>query len=77
MERTITFVGHSISAKLPNQGQNVLIKVQGIEDIAPAVFEEYEDEDGQIYHIFKDPYYGQEEVYAIEEVIEWYEHPNF
>jgi hypothetical protein len=77
MEKTLTFTGYSIADKLPNQGQNVLIKVQGIDEIAPAVFEEFEDEGGKIYHIFKDPYYGQEEIYAIEEVIEWYEHPNF
>jgi hypothetical protein len=26
---------------------------------------------------WEDPYYGQHQIYVIEEVIEWYENPNF
>ena len=77
MEKTINFVGYSISDKLPKQNQNVLIKAKGLDEIAPAVFQEYTDEDGKVYHLFKDPYYGQSEVFVIEEVIEWYENPHF
>lgn len=77
MVKSIIFIGHSINDKMPRQNQNVLIKAKDIDDIIPAVYEEFTDIDGNKHHIFKDPYYGQPQVFAIEEVIEWYENENF
>ncbi len=62
---------------MPNQNQNVLIKAKDIDEIIPAVYEEYIDDSGNVHHLFKDPYYGQGQIYVIEEVIEWYENENF
>ncbi len=77
MEYSLIFKGYLISEKMPDQNQNVLIKAKGIDDIAPAVYEEYVDGEGITHHFFKDPYYGQSQVFTIEDVIEWYENPNF
>ncbi len=77
MDKSIIFKGWSISEKMPNQNQNILIKAKDIEEIIPAVYEKYTDEDGKIHHLFKDPYYGQTQIFVIEEVIEWYENINF
>ncbi len=77
MDKSLFFKGYLVSDKMPKHNQNILIKAQGIDDIAPAVYEEYVDEDGNTHHLFKDPYYGQSQVFAIEDVIEWYENSNF
>lgn len=77
MDLSINFIGHSVGEKMPKQNQNILIKAKDIDEIIPAVYEEYTDEDGKIHHLFKDPYYGQHQIYVIEEVVEWYENPNF
>ena len=77
MSLYINFIGHYVKDKMPKNNQNILIKAKGIDEIAPAVYEEYTDEDGKIHHLFKDPYYGQNQIYIIDEVIEWYENENF
>lgn len=77
MDRSINFIGYSVHERMPNQNQNVLIKAKDIDEIVPAVYEKFIDEDGEIHHLFKDPYYGQAQIFVIEEVIEWYENPNF
>ncbi len=77
MDKSIIFIGHSIEDKMPNPNQNVLIKAKNIEEIVPAVYEKFIDEDGEVHHLFKDPYYGQTQIYVIEEVVEWFENPNF
>lgn len=77
MEKSLTFKGYLFKDKIPVHNQNVLIKVLGQEDIAPAVFEEYVDSDGKTHYFFNDPYYGQTQIFTIDDVVEWYENPNF